>query len=84
MRPLSRFVYSLTSSLSLLACVSAAHAENWPEFRGPGRQGISEELLGKALRRGVAVLQQLPQFAAHRQGDARFEVAAGDRAHSPQ
>jgi outer membrane protein assembly factor BamB len=43
MRPLSRFVYSLTSSLSLLACVSAAHAENWPEFRGPGRQGISTE-----------------------------------------
>jgi len=28
---------------SLLVLVPAARAENWPEFRGPGRQGISGE-----------------------------------------
>lgn len=43
MKPLSRFVFSLSSSLSLFALASATHAENWPEFRGPGRQGISSE-----------------------------------------
>src|SRR6266704_4079031 len=29
----------LYSSLLGLACISPAHAENWPEFRGPTGQG---------------------------------------------
>lgn len=35
--PISQFI------LALLLCVVVVHAENWPQFRGPSHQGLSEE-----------------------------------------